>query len=248
MVKRFRIGWKGFRSNIDRRLDLVFLTSLVLLAAGLVVPAITIHRFVFVREYSLLESILAFARSGQYFLFAVTFLFSIVLPVAKIGICLVLWQRRDDCGTGTRRLLAALSVASKWSMLDVFVIALVVVVVDGSLLSSADVRAGTVLFTSAVLLSMFATHRLSAVIAGGSRFAERGGTAALIPYRHLPMLGGPEAGGVRSKAGRGMRRLSQICEGSVAPFPAPRDAAFPHETAYALARVRPFNRQTKRGE
>ena len=50
---------------------------------------------------------------------------------------------------------------SKWSMLDVFIIALIVLVADGRLLSSADIQIGAIVFSGAVLVSTWATKRLS---------------------------------------------------------------------------------------
>ncbi|NBP72227.1 MAG: hypothetical protein EBU57_03380 [Alphaproteobacteria bacterium] len=46
-------------------------------------------------------------------------------------------------------------------MLDVFIIALIVLVADGRLLSSADIQIGAVAFSAAVLVSTWATRRLS---------------------------------------------------------------------------------------
>ena len=51
------------------------------------------------------------------------------------------------------RLTGALAGLSKWSMLDVFVIARVVLVVDGQLLSSADGHVGVIAFAASVVAS-----------------------------------------------------------------------------------------------
>ena len=70
-------------------------------------------------------------------------------------------MERDSAAA--RRLLAWLSVVSKWSMLDVFIIAVTVLVVDGQLLTSADIHAGIIFFAAAVLLSTFSVRQLSAL-------------------------------------------------------------------------------------
>ena len=46
-------------------------------------------------------------------------------------------------------------------MLDVFIIALVVLVADGRLLTGADIRVGAIVFSASVLVSTWAVRRLS---------------------------------------------------------------------------------------
>ena len=53
---------------------------------------------------------------------------------------------------------------SKWSMLDVFVVAVIVVMLEGSLLSDADARPGLFLFAASVVLSTLAVQRLKSRI------------------------------------------------------------------------------------
>jgi len=149
-------------SGFDRWLGLVLAVALVLLTLGLFLPAIRISSFIFIsRELSLVEGVFTFLDSGDYFLFAVTFVFTILFPGFKIGTGLVLWYAADISGSWARSLLNGLSVASKWSMLDVFIIALVVLVIDGRLLSDADIQVGAMVFSAAVLISTWAVRRLS---------------------------------------------------------------------------------------
>ena len=150
----------------DRLVGVWLVLAAVLLVAGLFLPAVSVHRFFLTREYSLAEGVFAFLASGDWFLFLVIFLFSILCPVAKIGVCLALWfvVRRDH--PLTARLSGWLAALSKWSMLDVFIIALVVLLLNGQLLSSADVHSGVIAFTAAVLLSTYAARRINALSSG----------------------------------------------------------------------------------
>ena len=59
-------------------------------------------------------------------------------------------------------LLRTVAAISKWSMLDVFIVALLVVALEGSLLTTADIHVGIVLFAAAVVTSTIGTHRLVA--------------------------------------------------------------------------------------
>lgn len=148
-------------TGVDRYLGVALVISLLALVAGLLLPAITIRSLGFARDYSLLDSVVAFLDDDDWFLFVVTALFSIVFPLFKILVGLVLWFAFDASGTATRPLLGWLSALSKWSMLDVFIIALVVLVADGRLLTSADVGIGAIVFSVAVLLSTWAVRRLA---------------------------------------------------------------------------------------
>ena len=147
----------------DRLVGIWLMLAAGLLAAGLFLPAVSVHRFFLTKEYSLAEDVFGFLASGDWFLFLVTFVFSILFPVGKIAVCLTLWffVRRDH--PVTARLSGWLSALSKWSMLDVFIIALVVLLLNGQLLSSADVHSGVIAFTAAVLLSTYAARRINAL-------------------------------------------------------------------------------------
>jgi paraquat-inducible protein A len=151
--------------GIDRALGLVLLGSLAALIVGLVLPAITIRSMFLAKDFSLLESVWAFLEEGDWFLFVITFLFSVVFPVVKILTGLALWFVLDATEAYARPVIGWLSALSKWSMLDVFIIALIVLVADGRLLSSADIQIGAVVFSIAVLVSTWATRRLS-ILAG----------------------------------------------------------------------------------
>lgn len=148
-------------AGVDRSLGIVLLASLALLLAGLFLPAITIRSMFLAQDYSLIDSVLAFLRGGDWFLFAVIFVFTIAFPVFKVLAGLSLWFVLDAGRPGAVRMLEWLSALSKWSMLDVFIIAVIVLMADGRLLSSAEVQVGAILFAAAVLTSTWATRRLS---------------------------------------------------------------------------------------
>ncbi len=161
----------------DRLVGVWLVLAAGLLAAGLFLPAVSVERFFLTKEYSLAEGVFGFLASGDWFLFMVTFAFSILFPIGKIVACLALWffVRRDH--PLTARLSGWLAALSKWSMLDVFIIALVVLLLNGRLLSSADVHSGVIAFTAAVLLSTYAARRIN-VLSSEHRTPEREGRAA----------------------------------------------------------------------
>ncbi len=149
-------------AGADRWVGVWLGLSAALLLAGLFLPAVTVRRFFFSEEYSLAGAVFRFAAAGDWFLFLVTFLFSILFPLGKIGVCLALWYAAPGGGRAVR-LAGWLAAFSKWSMLDVFIIALVVLVVDGQMFSAADVHIGVVVFSAGVLLSTWAARRIDAL-------------------------------------------------------------------------------------
>ena len=70
------------------------------------------------------------------------------------------WLAAADPGSLPDRLLRGAAWISRWSMLDVCIVALLVVALEGSLLTTADIHAGLVLFAAGVVVSTIATHRL----------------------------------------------------------------------------------------
>ena len=124
-------------------------------------PAVSVTSFVvFGTTYSILDGVLAFWSDGRYLLFALVFLFSVVLPLGKVAVGIWTWLAAAPGGSLAGRLLRAAAWVSRWSMLDVCIVALLVVALEGSLLTTADIHAGLVLFALGVAASTIATHRL----------------------------------------------------------------------------------------
>jgi paraquat-inducible protein A len=87
--------------------------------------------------------------------------FSVLIPASKVLIGLWAWVAGQNRPQLVRRMLRVLAAISKWSMLDVFIVALTVLVVDGRILDSADVHVGIILFAAAAIASTLATQRLN---------------------------------------------------------------------------------------
>lgn len=149
----------------DRLVGPVLILSLVLLAAGLALPALSVGNFFFRKDYSILQGVWSFWKAGNYLLFVVVGLFSVLLPTIKTLLCTYVWFAVPRADPGAGRLVAVLAGISKWSMLDVFIIALTVLLMEGSLLTSADVHVGIVAFAAAVLLSTIGLQRMAALMA-----------------------------------------------------------------------------------
>ncbi|MDP7486631.1 MAG: paraquat-inducible protein A, partial [Alphaproteobacteria bacterium] len=157
-------------TGADRWMGVWLGLSALLVCAGLFLPAVTVRRLFLSEEYSLAEGVYSFLVAGDWFLFLVTFAFTIVFPISKVGVCLALWFLSPRGSQRSVKFAGTLASLSKWSMLDVFVIALMVLVVDGRLLDSADIHVGVVAFTGGVLLSAWGARRIGILHGAGALF------------------------------------------------------------------------------
>lgn len=135
-----------------------------LLVAGYTLPFMEVQKLVFFREdYSLLRSIVGMWEEGYYFLAIVIFVFSVVFPIGKLAALLMVWFMPMP-PERLARALHWLGVLGKWSMLDVFVIALLIVLTRAGSLVEATPGVGVYLFAAAILLSMIATVLIDQVV------------------------------------------------------------------------------------
>lgn len=161
----------------DRALGGLMVVTGVLLFFGWILPIMTIDKLVFLTErISILESCLVLWEEQQYFLFFVIAVFSIVFPLVKLSLALYLWYQADAHSLALQRLLGWLEIIGRWSMLDVFAVAIAVVAIQLSLISEVTMHAGIYIFTLAIVLSLLSVQRMTAL----ARRAARLQTAAPV--------------------------------------------------------------------
>ena len=134
--------------------------AFVVLLAGLSLPILTVQKTVFWRHwenhYSVFVGIIELAKGGDWLLSVVLFFFSMVFPFAKLFALAMLWYRRM-AETDRKKTLHWLEILGRWSMLDVFVVAILIVAAKLRDLTQVDPRIGIYLFGLAIILSMLAT-------------------------------------------------------------------------------------------
>lgn len=151
-------------SGPDRLLGWLVLFAGILLGLGWVLPVMTVNKLWFLSErVSILQGAAELLRHGDYFLFFVIVTFSVLFPLLKLGLALHLWYQADATSPRLGRALARIEQLGRWSMLDVFVVALLVVAIQASLISEVAIHAGIYVFTGAVVLSILAVQRMTAL-------------------------------------------------------------------------------------
>lgn len=135
---------------------LVFI-SLGLNVAALMTPFLVMKKLIFFEEaYTLLHSVKLMWDNGSYFLAAIVFSFSVVFPFAKLATLLWVWfvPMRE---AARHKTLWLVGVLGKWSMLDVFIVALLIFLSTSKGLFNAEARVGVYLFAGAIGLSLVAS-------------------------------------------------------------------------------------------
>ena len=144
-----------------RLLKFILGFTLLLLIFGFVAPLLTLNKFLFIENtFSILSGTLELLIEGQIFLFMLITIFSIVLPILKIGILFRLLNLRNISVSKLDKYLHWMHLYGKWSMLDVFVVAVLVVSVKLGTIASVEIRYGIYFFSAAVLLTMVVTARV----------------------------------------------------------------------------------------
>ncbi|MCG8440683.1 MAG: paraquat-inducible protein A [Caulobacterales bacterium] len=149
-----------------------------MLAAGVSLPIFAVKTgwFVFTAEtsYSILAGVANLWASGEWFVGGLLFVFSVVFPFVKL-IAITLLYFAAFGGEALRGAgLAAVGAAAKWSMVDVFVVALLIVAVSSERLAVARSGLAIGFFVASLALSTAVFHHVKrklgeAAMAGDAR-------------------------------------------------------------------------------
>ena len=146
-------------SSISRTWALV-LTSSIFLAPANLLPIMQIDYLGIPDPSTILDGIIYFFRHGSYLIGLIIFTASVLVPVFKIvGLVILLFSTRP-CGTKLlrqkARMFRFITFIGRWSMLDIFVIALLSVLVDFGFFTSVHVAPAATYFCVVVASTMFA--------------------------------------------------------------------------------------------
>ena len=156
------ISLSALATGLDRWLGWGAILAAILLVAGWMLPIMTVERLLFLsREISILQGVAELWSEDEAFLAIVIGAFSILLPAVKLALALYLWFHAEAGSQQLRRALSLLELAGRWSMLDVFVVALLVVAIRTSLIDDVTVHPGVYVFTAAIVLSLVVVQRMA---------------------------------------------------------------------------------------
>ncbi|MBI3319941.1 MAG: paraquat-inducible protein A [Candidatus Omnitrophica bacterium] len=139
---------------------MALLASTALLFMGLSLPLMDAQTGILWKHwknsYSVWAGVVSLWDQRQYLLALVIFFFSMIFPFLKLLVLAVIWFVR--LGKNQRAILLHwLEILGKWSMLDVFAVAILVVLVKLGPLANIQPRKGVYFFAAAILASMLTT-------------------------------------------------------------------------------------------
>ena len=142
-------------------ISLMLMISTVTFISGISLPFLTITKFfIFADQISILSGLWQLLKETEIVLFIVIFLFTIALPSLKIIFLMIFWygdfSKKDD----RKKYVDLIHKVGKWSMLDVFVVAILVVSIKTGILVKTEIHSGLYCFLVSIILTMIATSKI----------------------------------------------------------------------------------------
>jgi len=145
-------------ARAGRVIVLMLVLALGFLLAGIFRPFTAVTKlWLFENQISVFKGLVVLWQGSELFLFLILFVFTIIFPFVKITSMLVLWLRPRLDSAQARQIFHFVSHMGKWSMLDVFVVAILVLTVKSGGLAQIKVEDGFFLFFLSVMLTQFAS-------------------------------------------------------------------------------------------
>lgn len=133
----------------------IWLSTSAALITGMSTPLFSFTRFyIFNNTVSLFSGVFQLLREGEWFLFILIFCFSVLFPLGKMLLLLALISGHRFTSPSHTALLKLLHTLGRWSMLDVFVVAVMAVTIKLGAVASVQIHYGLYIFTGAILASM----------------------------------------------------------------------------------------------
>jgi len=143
-------------NRLNRWLVNVLLASVLLIFVyACFAPLFTLSKFyIFDNTVSLMSALGELWLQQQFALFAIIAVFSVLFPLIKIGLLFYLQLSTRLSQSRHEKLIRALEMVGKWSMLDVFIVAVMLVAIKLGPLANVTVHYGVYLFSAAIILMM----------------------------------------------------------------------------------------------
>ncbi len=149
-------------NSIQHSLGLLFAALIMYVPANLY-PIMTTNLLGVTSETTILGGIFLFIKHESYGIAIIIFMASVVIPLAKIGalfvLCFAAIKRSKLSGLELIKLYRMVELVGKWSMVDVFVVAILVGLVQLGKITSIEPGTASLAFTSVVILTIVAAQR-----------------------------------------------------------------------------------------
>ncbi|HKY89895.1 MAG TPA: paraquat-inducible protein A [Nevskiaceae bacterium] len=147
-------------ASLTRTYALLLAATVLYLPANLL-PIMETSKLFEVRQDTILSGILHLWSTGSYYIAIIVFVASMVVPIAKVLVLALLAATASARSTWAQReratLYRAIEFIGYWSMLDVFVVALLAALVQLGAAAGVQPLPGAVAFLAVVILTMLAS-------------------------------------------------------------------------------------------
>ena len=148
------------KPNSIARTWALLLAAVIFYIPANVLPIMKVTSLGRAQSDTIMSGVIYFIESGSWYLALLIFFASIVVPVLKIIVLSYLLfsvQRRSHWRPEERtRLYRITEAVGRWSMVDVYVVTLMVALVELGALATIEAGPGAVFFAGVVVLTMFA--------------------------------------------------------------------------------------------
>lgn len=157
--------------NIDRRHSIettwaLLIAAMILYVPANLIPVMSVYMLGKGHPDTILSGVFSLIKSGQWPLALIVFVASIVVPLLKLltlSFLLITIQLKSTWRPYDRlRLYRITENIGRWSMVDVFVTAILTGLVQFGNLARIEANIGSLSFAAVVVLTMFAAHTLDA--------------------------------------------------------------------------------------
>lgn len=148
--------------NSVQKTTALLITAAILYIPAMVLPITTVTSFGRESQDTILSGVMVFLSDGQWFIAMVIFVASILVPIFKLLVlAYLLWsvgKHNNQCPRTRQRLFAITEWIGRWSMIDVFVITLLVALVQFGIIMNVRPEPAALAFAAVVIITMIAVE------------------------------------------------------------------------------------------
>ena len=168
------------KSNSIRNTWALLLAAIAMYLPANVLPIMTVTSLGNTQSDTIMSGVIYFLKHGDWPLALIIFTASVMVPLLKMIALVYLLlsvQRRSPLRKNQRtRLYRVTELVGRWSMVDVFVVALMAALVQVGELATIEPAAGAVAFASVVILTMLAAMAFDPLLIWDHHGAHNGNT------------------------------------------------------------------------
>ncbi len=166
LCPRCRTHLQSRKPNSVARTWALVIAAIIFYIPANILPITHTTSFAGVQSDTIMSGVIYFIHSGSWPVALIIFIASVFVPLLKLLILIILmisvqfrWQWRPVDRTRLYRLTEAIG---RWSMLDIFVVTILVALVHFGSLANIDAGQGALYFAAVVVITMFAAEGFDA--------------------------------------------------------------------------------------